>query len=138
MNEQQSALWAIIQEKQSEVKELRNQLDDLLKEEKEVNLTEKYLGKYYFQSQYKDTFKTYIYVNDLKNARLNCVLLRIVYDETTNEVSSVTCDSQWDFSCHYLQDYDSEPSINECTEITKEEFLKANEIFLLNYIKNVK
>ncbi len=137
---EEDKLWELIQEKEDEVRVLRNKHFELTQKDEETELREKYLGKYYYHKEYNDSWHTYIYVNDINvkgGNRLNCTLFTIIYKDD-KEIYGVSCEDHYDFSCHYLSKYDKNPSIDECVEIKREDFLKAHEIFLTNFLKSFK
>jgi hypothetical protein len=138
---EEDKLWAQIQAKEAEVRELRNQHFVLTQKDEETELREKYLGRYYYHKQYNDRWNTYIYVNniDVKGGnRLNCTLFTIIYEDDSEEIYGVSCENHYDFSCHYLSKYDNNPTIEECVEIKRDDFLKAHELFLTEFLKSFK
>lgn len=137
MNELEK-LWEEIQKKEDETKELRKKYFELTQSDEEKFLREKYLGKYYYHQDYNN-WHTYIYVNNLEisSNTLECTEFTIIYNEKTNEVDCVRCETSHDFSCHYISKYSEDPEINKCVEITREEFIEGYELFLLHFSKTI-
>lgn len=65
MKNKENELKELIRTKESEAKELRDQLFELIKKTEESELKEKYLGKYFLHKEFDDKWFTYIYVNNL-------------------------------------------------------------------------
>ncbi len=129
-------LWAEIQKKKSEVETLREKYFALTQADEEKHLRETYLGKYYLKKDYNAKWHTYVYVNelDVKSNKLECIEFTIIYEDN-DEIYGVRCETNHDFSCHYISTYCDEPDIDKCVEITREEFLEAYTLFLATFLK---
>ncbi len=140
MENEVDKLWEAIQQKEAETKELRKKHFDLIQAGEEEVLRKTYLGKYYLHKEYDDRWKTYVYVNELETKercnRLNCTEFTIVYEDNSDEIYSVSCRTNHDFSCHYISKYSEDPDIDNCVEITREDFLNAQKIFEENFLKS--
>jgi len=116
--------------KRKELDLLREKIN-FLQKQNEINKLQEYVGKCYHHLEYK-TWNTYLYINKLDlNLRLYCTTITFINDEYNNKVN-INCESDYDFSCHYLP---YQETLDECVEITKNEFLEKYDLFL-EYFKN--
>ena len=129
MNNIQGTILEKIEEQKVILEDLRKQYHELIKDDKSEILKSKYLGKYFLCNK-NINWQIYIFVNSLKDARLQCYEFIILnYDEKDGGVS-VQCDSNKDFSTHYIMENFDEHDIDECVEITKGEYFKKHDEFL--------
>ena len=113
----------LIKTKREEINKLNEELFELTKDDEVELLKQKYLGRYYKHDQ--GAWKNYIFVNNLRKEdnTLECVELTIVdYVDGDFESYYEQIDTKRDFSCHYISQYSHDHKIDECVEITKEEF----------------
>ena len=125
-----------IKEKEAEVELLRDEYYNLTHVDEEIELRNKYYGKYFKHNKYS-TWVTYLFVNHLcvESNKLRCTEFTIMKHEN-GEIYGVSSKSNYDFTCHYISPYSEEHDIDDCVEITKEEFVEEQNLFLENFHKS--